>query len=380
MMTPEALAELVGFEVTGQRVLSVVLGLDPERQIERDYLVVFRNLVREQAGNLDDEGRKELEIEAERVETFLTQTPPEGLGVLIYSCTPAGFWRVYYLPEAPADAVYFTPKPRLRPALDLLDENERYAVVLADRDSARILIVSQRDIEDWWQLQSVVPGRHKQGGWSQANFQRSHDKAVDDHLKSVRDHLTQMDSEMAFNRIAIGGPTETTARFMNLLPAALREQVIDTFAIEMFATDAEVMERTRTMAAEAEREGESVIVEQAINDAAAGGPAASGLDATLLAVSNAQVGLLVVEGNLVATGGTCPSCGRLAAGDGARCPACGAELSAVDDIVEYAIGRVIMAGGGVELVHGAAATRLQAEAGGIGALLRYVPSEPVAAS
>lgn len=372
MITSEALAELIGFEATHHRVLSVVLGLAPERQIQRDYLIVLKNLVRDLAATLDEASRVALAEEAGRVTAYLEATPPRGLGIVIYSCSPLGLWRVFYLPEAPADAAYFTPNPRLRPVLDQLDEHERYAAIVVDRDSARVLVVAQRDIEEWWQLESVIPGRHKQGGWSQANFQRSHDKAVDDHLALVCDHVIEMDRELPVDRIAIGGPPEASARLQTLLPAPLRDRLIGTFAIEMTATDTELLERTAALALQAEREGEVAIVELVINDSAAGGLATTGLEAVLLAVGNAQVGTLVVVGDLDASGGVCPACGRLTAGSAEVCPGCGAVLDPVDDVVESAIERTLVAGGGVELVHGAAAERLGTEAGGIGALLRYV--------
>jgi peptide chain release factor subunit 1 len=378
MITPTVLEEVVTFEAPGERVLSTVLGLDPERQIERDYRVVFRNLVRDMAAGLDDAARKALEPEAERVATYLSRVSPRGLGVVIYSCAPAGFWRVYYLPYTPEDGVWFTAKPRLRPLLDHIDEHERYAVVLVDRDSARVLIVTQRDIEDSWQLQSIIQGRHKQGGWSQANFQRSHDKAVDDHLKTVLSHLSEMDARHEFNRIVIGGPPEATARFQTFLPAALKRQLVGTFAIEMFATEPEILEKTREIARQAERDAEDAIVEQVISGAAAGGPAVTGLDATLQAVSDAQVGELVVSGTLSAAGAVCPGCGRLAAGVVGECPACGASTVGVDDVVEVAIERAIAAGGSVEIVHDDAEARLRQDSGGVGALLRYVPASTTA--
>jgi peptide chain release factor subunit 1 len=374
MITSQVLTELIRFEAPNQRIFSVVLGLHPERQIERDYRIVFRNLVRDLAARLDDSERKALEPEVERVATYLGKVEPQGLGVVIYSCSPAQYWRTCYLPESPRDEVHFTPRPRLRPLLDHVDEHERYAIVLADRDTARVLVVTQRDIEDWWQLQSVIQGRHKQGGWSQSNFQRSHDKAVDDHLKSVRDHLINLDEQLDFSRIFIGGPTEATARLRELLPPALRDQIAGTFAIEMFATDAQVLERTREVARQVERDGEMARVERVISDTGAGGRAVTGLDATLRAVCSGQVDEVVVSGTLSVPGAVCRACGRLAAGDVYSCPDCGGALSVVDDVIEDAILRVMSEGGSVEIVHGSAETRLLDETGGIGAILRYVPA------
>ena len=64
MITRERIETLATFDARGARVLSLLLDLDPARQIRRSYLIAFDDLVKE--------GRKRLEQTAR--EAFLRET------------------------------------------------------------------------------------------------------------------------------------------------------------------------------------------------------------------------------------------------------------------------------------------------------------------
>jgi len=85
----------------------------------------------------------------------------------------------------------------------------------------------------------------------------------------------------------------------------------------------------------------------------------------------AAVQTLVVADGVRVAGSECPVCGRLVPGRVATCPACGASMRAVHELVHRAMERAREQAGRVEVVHGAAARRLLEAGGGLGALLRY---------
>jgi peptide subunit release factor 1 (eRF1) len=70
-------------------------------------------------------------------------------------------------------------------------------------------------------------------------------------------------------------------------------------------------------------------------------------------------------------GSECSNCGRLEPTTVETCPACGKTVHPVHDVFHRAMARTREQAGSVEVVHGAAARRLQEMAEGIGALLRY---------
>src|SRR6478672_11293285 len=67
------------------------------------------------------------------------------------------------------------------------------AVLLANRRIARLFCGDGNALEEVALVEDDVRGRHDQGGWSQANYQRSIDKDAADHLKHA--------AEVAFARL-----------------------------------------------------------------------------------------------------------------------------------------------------------------------------------
>jgi len=379
MIKPEELRELAETRTATAHVLSAYLNLSPTRQLRRGYRVAFDDLARRLEEQLGAGARVELREEAARVRAYLAATPPRGLGLVVFSCGPRGLWRVYHLPVPVADELRFGPTPYLRPLLDVLDEHERYAVVLVDKEKARFFTVFLGEVEEEHDLESYVLGHHDQGGWSQANYQRHHEAHVRWHLERVAERLAELLRRRPFDRLILAGPDEATAELRRILPRPLRAKLAAVVAAELFAPPAKVLQLTRAVEEQVERAAERELVADLVETASSGGGAACGLAATLEAVGRGQVHKLVVAEGVEAPGAECPSCGWLAAGPAGPCPACGAATEPMDDVVERAVERVLDDKGSAVVVHGAAAERLTGACGGLGALLRYrLPPGPAA--
>ncbi len=371
MITQEQLRHLADFDGGPYPVLSLYLSLDPARQVRRGYRVVFTDLVKQMEGGLDEATREGLRREVARVERYLDATPPRGKGLALFSCAPHGFWQVYPLPVPVADALHLGRTPYIRPLLDVLDEYERYAVALVDKEKARLFTVYLGAIEEEETIADFVPGKHDQGAWSQANYQRHHEAHVSRHLRRVAEHLAGLLRSRPFDRLVLAGPEEATSALRALLSRPVRARLAAVIPAEIFAPKEEILQRTL----EVERAVERAAEEQLVADVLELGPrgaASTGVAATLDAVWCGQVQTLVVAADLRLAGAECPACGCLVAdSQGQRlCPVCGAVTTPLDDVVGRAIERTLDERGRVEVVHGPAAERLSA-AGGMGALLRF---------
>ena len=64
---------------------------------------------------------------------------------------------------------------------------ERWCVLLANRRAARLFVGDGDELEETDRIEDDVHRQHDQGGWSQANYQRSVDKEKDDHLQRTAD-------------------------------------------------------------------------------------------------------------------------------------------------------------------------------------------------
>jgi peptide subunit release factor 1 (eRF1) len=371
MIKPEELRALAETRTTTAHVLSAYLNLSPARQLRRGYQVVFDDLVRRLEEQLGAGARMELREEAARVRAYLEAARRRGLGLVVFSCSPRGLWRAYHLPVPVADDVRFGPTPYLRPLLDVVDEHERYAVALVDKEKARFFTVFLGEIEEEHDLESYVLGHHDQGGWSQANYQRHQEAHVRWHLERVAERLAELLRRRPFDRLILAGPDEATAELRRILPRPLRARLAAVVPAELFAPPAKVLELTRAVEERIERAAERELVADLVETAASGGNATCGLAATLDAVGRGQVHKLVVAEGAETPGTECPRCGRLAAAPAGPCPTCGSTTEPLADVVERAVERVLDDKGAAVVVHDAAADRLVGAGGGLGALLRY---------
>src|SRR5579883_3017540 len=371
MLTFQQIHDLVTFDGGSDLVLSTYLNLTPDRQIRRTYRVAFEDLVRQLELTIPGEQRAALAREAERVRQYLGTAPPAGRGVAVFSCTPRRLWEAVSLPVVVGESVHLGRRPYVRPLLDVLDEYERYAVALVDKEKARLFTVYLGEIEEHALVVDPVPGKHDEGGWSQANYQRHHEAHVYWHLKRVADELSALLRRRPFDRLVLAGPEEATSELRRLLPRPLRQRLVATFPAELFASPAEILDRTLAIERDVERKEDAHLVERLIETATARGLAVLGFAATLEAVWTGGVHQLVVADGLEHPGSECPGCARLALDVPSSCPVCREHPLALSDVVERVIERALEEGGTVKSVMGPAADRLRERGEGIGAFLRY---------
>ncbi|HXG04898.1 MAG TPA: Vms1/Ankzf1 family peptidyl-tRNA hydrolase, partial [Candidatus Binatia bacterium] len=294
MLTPEQVEALRAFDPRGSRVLSVYLDLEAVRQGRPAYRVVFEDLVRAARERLDEETRSALAEEAARVRAWLDDRDPGGKGLALFACSPRGLWQVHRLGVRVRDHLAFEPVPDVAPLLELFDEYERYAVTLVDKEHARLFTVFLGEIEESEAFADFVPGKHDQGGWSQARYQRHHEAHVYWHLKRVVERLAGLARRRHFDRLVLAGPEEATSELRRLLPRPLARRLAAVIRAEMTAGDREILDKTLAIEQRLEREAEERLVEQILDQAGPGGRATLGVEATLEALSADAVQTLVV--------------------------------------------------------------------------------------
>ena len=130
-----------------------------------------------------------------------------------------------------------SPTPHLAPLLDVVDDYERYAVALVDKERARLFTVFMAQIEEGrGPSRTRFPGKHHQGGPSQMKYQRDHEKHVLWHLKRVVEELcppARTASLRPAGRCRAGrGPPASSG---TLLPHELARRLVDVVAMEVVA-------------------------------------------------------------------------------------------------------------------------------------------------
>ncbi len=316
----------------------------------------------------------ELRDASERAMRLITALEPQGRTALIVVNPTKALDDVHQVRVTIPPSVHWRQGAHLRPIVEALDEYERYAVVLTDKNRARIFTVFMGDITEHTDLISATSMKTQTTGtdhwWSQKRFQRRHQNEVTLHVKRVVDALYDLSLRTPFDRLLVAGPTEAASELARLLPTRLHGKLVTTLSMPVSASPQEVLQRTLETQSEIEREQELAQVEGVFSELHEGGKAIVGLKPVVDAANQGRIWKLFYAKGLEASGAECPACGAITVETDQPCPLCGRPTKPVDHVVDRLTQITIGMGGHVEVVDGAAAAKLK-EADDIAALLRY---------
>jgi len=361
----------------GRSILSVYLDRKAAEGIwnTADLQRLVKDLVKDLEFALDEDLRSELVSASRKILDGLTRERWGGRSIAAFAGSDGGdgFWARGLRVPVPPQARW-EPAPHVLPLLEAIEEYERYAVVSIDRTRARLFTIFLGEIEEERDAFNPEPIRHVAStGADQAltmNLQRRAEEHARAHWKRVAATLDAIERQRHFDRLILGGPTESSHGLRDLLPKRLRNRVEAIVSLPVEAGEAEVLARTLEIEREAERARQLESVRELQTASAKHNRAVAGLEPTLEALREGRVWrLLYVEG-LRLSGRRCENCGTLFAEGPERCGYCGGASRPVPDLVEEMGERTRESGGRIEPVTNAAADFLRGF-GGIGAFLRF---------
>jgi peptide chain release factor subunit 1 len=359
-ITRDRLRQLAETDVGGAKVLSLFLNLDPRefatppaRSTEiRSLLDRAGRLVREESEQLTHEQKESLKSDLERVASELGNgAATKGAhGLAIFSCSAAGLFELLRLSEPVDHEPVVADSPYLAP-LSTIGEAGKWCVVLVNRRTARLFCGSSDALDEVALVDDATRNKHDQGGWSQANYQRSVDKDVQDHLKHVAEVVfLQMKAELP-EGVLVGGPQETLTDFESTLHPYLRDRLAGRIDIDVENSSPEDVRRTAAeRIAVVARERDDKALARLAELFGSNGRAASGLADVLTAVHEQRVETLLVDRGYTEPGVCCPQCGFLGGEDVSECPADGTPVERRENVVEAAIGRAIRQSANVHVI------------------------------
>lgn len=361
----------------GSPVLSVFLDTDQswEINLERAFGAVLKDMLGDIRQKLDKEAQPEFDADAERIRQFVAEYRDVKRGLVVFcDASEKLFWH-RELNVRVRNRARWDETPQVRPLIEMLDEYERYAVVLTDRKQARFFTIFLGEIEIRGQAEAPLEvTRIDEIGTdhieSQMTIQHKADQHAHLHLKNVAELTARLARVREFDRLILAGPVEATSELSGLLPKALRAKVVRQVSLPINGSDTLVLEETLKVEAEIEREHETELVRQLIDAALAHLKAVVKLAPTIQAIQEQRVWQLIYADGFAPPGAQCGNCKALYAGEKAACDYCGQAVKGVSDFIDRAAERVLEMQGRVEEVRGLAAESLQ-EYGNIGAFLRW---------
>jgi peptide chain release factor subunit 1 len=378
-ITRGRLRELAGIRPGEAKVLSLFLNLDPRefatpaaRSTEvRSLLDRAGRLIREDEA-LAPAARTSLRADLVRVEAALGRGGLDAKGahgLAVFVSSAAGLFEVLKLSEPVDHEPVIADAPFIEP-LSAIGPPERWCALLVNRHVARLFCGPGAALEEVELIEDELRRRHGQGGWSQANYQRSIDKDADDHLRhAAKVAFAHLRDDLPAG-ILVGAPPELAGDFEAHLHPYLRERLAGRLDLDVEHTRPEDVRRA--VAARIEETGrarEDAALARLV-EAFAGGPgrAASGLPQVLAAIHEQRVETLLVEAGFSEVGVRCPTCGWLGADGAATCPADGSATEPGVDLVEAAVERTLTQSADVRVLRDRAEL---ASHGRIAAVLRF---------
>ena len=320
-------------------------------------------------GGLTHDQRVGLKADFERIRGYFESEfdRDQAQSLAIFSAGLDNFWMARSLIEPVRDRVRVGRDFYLTPLVPLVGRGEGAIVAVVGRERGELFRLRSGRLDEIVHKTDDVPGRHDQGGWSQARFQRHIEKLVGDHLRDVAEELDRRVRGMRSPKVIVVSSEETRAELDDLIAKDTRTAVVGWTSAEAHAQAPELLELTSPILEQARAKEEGELVARWREEAGRGERAASGWEQTLEAASDARVELLLYSEGADHEASQCPACGRVSVG-GRRCPLDGTEMDRRKDGLDLAVHQTLAHGG---IVHALATHHDLDPVEGIGALLRY---------
>jgi peptide chain release factor subunit 1 len=186
------------------------------------------------------------------------------------------------------------PVPHLYPLARLTDRYPRYAALLVDTNSARLLVFSLARTESQQEVRNVKTRKTSMGGWSQARYQRHIDNFHEQHMKEVVDILDRVVREESINQIVISCDEVARPLLMQELPKHLTEKVVDLVHMDIKTPEHQILQETLDALRAKEAQTDQEHVDAMIDAWRGSGLAVVGPEDTLEALQMGQVEELLI--------------------------------------------------------------------------------------
>jgi peptide chain release factor subunit 1 len=372
----DQLRDLAGFRARKGCAISIFLNLDPALAATAPETSTKINSLLDEAerhdrakrDRLTHEEREGLKADFQRIRSFFevdfNRDGARGFAVFVAGLD--GYWRTVPLPEPVRDGVAIGPAFSLAPLAPLVGRGDGAIVAVVGRERGEVFRLRAGRLQEVVDRTEEEPGRHDQGGWSQARYQRHIENLVFKHLRGVAEELDALERRTGADVVVVSSE-ETRAEFARLLSKEVENAIVGWTHVEAHAGPPELLDAVSPILEQARARREAEKLERWREEAARGGRAAAGWSETLESASDARVETLLFQEGAHRTAWECPQCGRASAEAG-ECPLDGTAFEQRDDGLDLALQRT--------LTHGGSAWAVRQHhdlepVEGIGALLRF---------
>jgi peptide chain release factor subunit 1 len=299
MPVKDQLDRLAAFEPVAYPVVSLYLNAQPG-PTGRDQFQTFVRKEFAARSRTYEHGSPESESltqDLDRISAFLRdELDPSANGVAIFACSGGGLFETVQL-SAPIDQHWLSigDRPHLYPLARVESLYPRYAALLTDTNTARILVFATGEVVAGQDVNGVKTKWMAQGGWSQARFQRHIENFRVQHAKEVVDELDKIVQREGIERIVVSGDEVIMPLLREQMPKHLAAKIVDHIRVDAHASLADILATSLAAMKAVQRETGRDKVERAVGAYRAGGLGVVGPEDTLDALVKGQVEELLIS-------------------------------------------------------------------------------------
>jgi len=377
LITWDQLRELAGFRADQGCAVSLYLSLDPgEVPTPADVETRASSLISEahrmldeRKGSLGREAREALKRDVERIKAWFDDGfDRHGVrGVAVFAAGLDNLWRTLPLPDPVAEQVTIGRELCLAPLARLAGRSGAVLVAAVGRERGQVFKLEGGNLVEIADESEDMPGRHDQGGWSQARYERHNDEVVERHWRRVGDTLDGCVRRLHGARVVLVGADDMRSDFQQILSTEVINCLLGWTTAEAHADASRLLEVARPVLEGWWARCDEDVIARWREEAGKNGRAATGWEQTLEAASDGRADVLLVQDGADEPAHQCPACGRAQLGNGS-CPLDGTTLEGRESGLDLAVHQTLAHGGTVHVVR---QRRDLDPVGGVGALLRY---------
>lgn len=351
----EALARYQNLE---NPVVSLYLNVTPPRSYESELNSLIHIAYRSQENRYTNDQLKQLKKVLDSIEThiFKNLKKLERTRLVVIFADADGLWQEYQSPVGLPNSLVVEADPYIRPLTMLLDEFDRYCVLVTDARKARIFSLYLGDFEEYpdvfvednvpnkvraKQSMTVDAGGTVRGGLGDKRIERHIEDHVHRHLKHVADRTLDFFKEKHFSRLIVGGPDDKTRPWLkDHLHTYLKERLAGEFNARPDDNAAELKDKAIDVAWTWKRNREHALIQEVFDHSGPGDKGVLGVEPTLEVLTLGQVHTLLVHQDFETEGYVCPE-DHLLSTYLETCPFCEGPMHytqyLADEMVEEAI-------------------------------------------
>ena len=265
------------------------------------------------------------------IETIADMEGNHGQAKVIFASARNNLWREFDLPGKFGVRVDAGQSFTVAPLITQQDSQQRTAILLADRDHIRVLLLAASQITERDDIFAHTAEKIRTtGARKSSHIERSKEQPVHKQFGSIGSQLLRSHQRGGFEALLVGCRDDLWPEIEAALPSDLTRILLGRFHVDPGAASLrEVQEKAEKIIARRDRKELRDLAARAMNEAAADRLGAMGLADVVQALEKNEVRVLLLpdpRARFIQAAWLCSRCGHLDLDRREKCELCGAQM------------------------------------------------------